>query len=473
VHFPIVPFVLARYPASWALPLALLTAGVYLAVLVLGWRRRQIQPWGVLASGLVFAAQVLAVVVLVSLVWQGVRWVHPGLREFSVGGAYAAPIYLWALAALALAVVSAIHHLVRRRLALGTVAMGVLAWWVVLAVLTSRAAAGLSYVFNWPALAALAALGWSFARPGQSEQPVRRGLVLAAWAVPVVVSLVLVTPLLVFLFFFAGRLEGALGLPLVAVPMLFVALLIGLLLPAIEAIAGNARRWLPAGAALAFVLGVALPLVVVRPSPQHPRANSITYWLDASAGQARWITMDGSADGRVRLDEWTRQFFPDGGRATTFKPFLNGLIERELPALETWAPVADLPTSALAVLADTTSAGTRHLRLRVTAPPGVIDGQVLVTAGGPIIALAANGTPLDLGGQALNSAQVNVIGRHAGGAVIEVVAPAGPIRVVVQDHYLGLPRLPGVTVTPRPDWVVTAPLNDVVDATLVSRTWDL
>jgi hypothetical protein len=473
VHFPLVPFVLARYPAGWALPLALVAAVGFVAVLALGWRRGQIQPLGVLGGSLAFLVQLVGVVIVVSLAWQGVRLVHPGLQAFSMGGSYGAPNFLWAVAALTLALVVAVHNLLRQRLALGTVAMGVLAWWVLLAVLASLGAPGLSYIFTWPALAALAALGWDFARRSGVERERAGGRALAAWGVPAVVSLVLVAPLLVFLFFFAGRLEGALGVPLVAVPMLFAALLIGLLLPAIEVVIGGMRRWLPAGAALVFVLGAAVPAVLVRPSPQHPVSNSITYWLDASTGQARWITVDASANGQARLDEWTRQFFPEGGQATTFKPFLNGLIERELPALEAPAPVVSLPASTVDVLADTTEAGTRQLRLRVSAPAGVVDGQVLITATGPVAAISANGTPLDLGGQSTSTVQVNVIGRHADGAVIELTAPDGLVTVTVQDHYLGLPTLPGFTVAPRPGWMVTAPLNDVADATIVSQAWEL
>jgi hypothetical protein len=473
VHFPILPFVLARYPAGWALPLAFLTAGVFVVVLALGWRRGHLRPWGVLGSTLAFLVQLVGVVIVVSLVWQGVRLVLPRLREFSVGGSYGAPSFLWAAVALTLALVVAVHNLLRQRLALGTVAMGVLAWWLLLALLTSRVAPGLSYIFTWPSLAALAALGWDFARRSDARRKQSGLLALAVWGVPAVVSLVLVAPLLVFLFFFAGRLEGALGVPLVAVPMLFAALLIGLLLPAVEIVSGGMQRWLPAGAALVFALGVALPAVLVRPSPQHPVSNSVTYWLDTGTGQARWITVDGSANGQVRLDEWTRQFFPEGGQATTFKPFLNGLVERELPALETPAPVLALPASTVEVLADTTEAGIRRLRFQVSAPAGAIDGQVMVTAGGPLVEVAVNGTPLGLDGPATSTVQVNVIGRHTDGAVIEVTAPAGPIRLVVQAHHLGLPTLPGFTVAPRPAWMVTAPLNDVADATIVSQEWEL
>jgi hypothetical protein len=175
---------------------------------------------------------------------------------------------------------------------------------------------------------------------------------------------------------------------------------------------------------------------------------------------------------QVRLDAWACQFFPVGGEATTFKPLLNGRIDRELPALEAPAPVVGLPASTVAVLADTPKAGMRQLRLRVSAPAGVVDGPGLITATEPLAAITVNGTPLVLEGQGTSTVQVNVIGRHADGAVIEVTAPAAPIRRVVQDHHLSLPEIPGLTVEPRLAWMVTAPLNDEADATIVSRACD-
>jgi hypothetical protein len=107
---------------------------------------------------LAFLVQLVGVVVVVSLAWQAARLVHPRLHEFSAGDSFGAAMFLWAVVALTLALAVAIHNLLRKRLALGTVAMGVLAWWVRLAVLTNAGAPGLSYIITWPALAALAAL---------------------------------------------------------------------------------------------------------------------------------------------------------------------------------------------------------------------------------------------------------------------------------------------------------------------------
>lgn len=468
IYFPLVPYVMVRYPAAWAVPLGLVTLAAFVAVTGLGWRRGCVSLGGMLGSSLAFVFQLAAVVVVTTLAWQGLRWVLPGLRQFSAGGSYRAPFYLWALVALTLGGLSLVHGWLRRRLGLGSVALGAVAWWVLLAVLTGLAAPGLSYLFTWPALAALAALGWSFTRPHDAERPWARAL---AMALPAVTGGMLVAPALVFLHFFAGRLEGVLGVPLMAVPMLFAALLIGLLWPAIEWLAGGARRWLPLGGALVFALGVLLAGVLIRPDARHPVSNTIVYWLDVSAGQAKWITADGSASGQAGLDSWTQQFFPNGGQATTFKPFLNGLTGRTLPALEALAPLASLPTSTVEVLADTTSGGQRTLRLKISTPEDVPDSQVRLSASGSIIAVTVNGTPLDLAGQSTDTVQLNLTGRHKGGTSLELVIPTGPLSVVVQDHHLGLPNIPGLTIEPRPAWMVAAPLNDVADATIVSRTW--
>jgi hypothetical protein len=98
----------------------------------------------------------------------------------------------------------------------------------------------------------------------------------------------------------------------------------------------------------------------------------VLYWQDAGSGQAKWITMNDSPAGRVQLDVWTRQFFPNGGQETTFKPFLNGLLDRSYPALQSPAPLVELPASTVEVLSDTTNKEPA-VELRITAPEDVLD----------------------------------------------------------------------------------------------------
>jgi hypothetical protein len=173
------------------------------------------------------------------------------------------------------------------------------------------------------------------------------------------------------------------------------------------------------------------------------------------------------------LDAWTGQFFPNGGRATTFMPWRNGLVtDRQYPALAAPAPPVSLPTTTVRVLADQTQGDTRKLRLEVVQPEGVLTSQVILSAAAPLQALVANDTVLNLTGQPATTAQVSVIGRHAGGITLDVALPAAePLTVTVQDQRPGLPAIPGFTIAPRPAWMAPAPLADVADSTLVRRTF--
>jgi hypothetical protein len=103
----------------------------------------------------------------------------------------------------------------------------------------------------------------------------------------------------------------------------------------------------------------------------------------------------------------------------------------------------------------------------------VLDSQIIVKADGPIQALIANDTALDMARRPTEMVQISVLGRHAGGVTLDVVAPAGPISVKVQDQRLGLPAIPGATIAPRPGWMVPAPLSDVADSTIVSDEFSI
>jgi hypothetical protein len=469
VYFPIFPGVMAHYSGALARLLAYLALLSFLAVVAIGLLRRRLSIAGVLSGSVLFLLNLIAAVVLATVVWMLIRRVNPDLHTFTFGGRYGAPYYLMAFMALTVAVVSALHLVWRRWVGLYALTIGALAWWTALAVLTGLALPGFSYMFAWPLLAALAVLGWSFAQPEPARRPRAQPL---AWSFPAVVGLALLVPVVSFVFFFASRLEGILGAPLAAVPVPLAVLLIGLLLPAIELLVAGRWRWLPVAAAVVFVALLALATNQSRFTAQHPQANTVTYWLDADRGQARWITAhDSPVGGRVEaeLDDWTRQFFPNGGRETTFKPFLNGLVDRAYPALETAAPIAALPGSEVTLLADTTSGATRHVRLRITAPQGVLDSQIIVKMGGPIQALAANDTALEMAGQPMEMVQISALGRHADGVTLDVAAAAGPVTVKVQDRRLGLPAIPSLTISPRPAWMVPAPFNDVADSTIVSN----
>jgi hypothetical protein len=469
IYFPIFPGVVVHYPGAWAPPLAYLALCLFAVVVVLGVRRRRLSVGGILAGIVAFAINLVAAVALVTLAWSVIRRANPNLHGFSAGGWYGGAFYLLAFLALALAAVASLHVLWRRWVGLDSLLVGGLTWWMLLAILTGLGLPGFSYMFAWPLLAALVVLGWSYAQPEVTQRPWTQALTLA---LPAVIGLVLLSAVIQLLFFFAVRMEGILGLPLAALPIPLAVLLIGLLLPQIEFLAPARRRWLPIGAGTVFLAFLLIATMQFRFDAQHPKPNTMIYWLDADTAQAKWITVNDSPTGQAQLDAWTERFFPNGAKPTTFQPWLNGWQDRAYPALEAAAPSLDMPTSTITVLSDSTNGGARQLRVQISAPEDVLNSQLVVDASGPIVALVANGSELDMQTQTPGRVQINVIGRQGDGITLDfMVAAAGPVSVTVQDRRLGLPTSPRIAVAPRPAWMMSAPLNDVADSTIVRRTF--
>jgi hypothetical protein len=472
VYFALLPFLVVNYPGAWALPLAVLSLVLWSGVTILGFWRRKLHIGGLLVGMVAFLASLLAIIATVTLVWWLIRLFNHNLHSFSVGGWYGGPLYLLAFLALTVAIVTAFYLLWRRRFSAADLAMGSLAWWAVLAIFTALGWTGFSYLLTWPLMAALLVQGWAFVWPAAAQRPWPRTLALT---VPAVIVLLLMAMPVYLLAVLWGRFEGMLGAPLAALPLPFAILALGLLLPQFEWLAPT-RRWrLPAGA---LVVGIVLLLLAgVRSGfdATHPKPNMVAYLLDADRQAANWLTLNDSRAGRgtvAQLDEWTQQFFPNGGQETMFNPWLNGFFGQSYPALQTPAPNVDLPSATVRVLSDRSEGTVRNLRLQVDTPPEALGTYLLVSTSGPIQLEALNGRPLEAAPEPTNTLQVNVIGQPSDSVTLDLLAPAtGPVDVTTQDRYWGLPEISGLVVQPRPGWMLLAPLNDVTDSAIVRRDW--
>jgi hypothetical protein len=472
VDFAVAPYVVARYGGQWALPLALLAALLWLGVVIAGLRRRALHVGGLLLGIVLFLVSLLASLAAVTLAWWLLRLADLRLHMYTVGGWYAGPLYLLAFLALTLAVVVALYNLARRRCALADLAVGTLAWWVLLAPLTALNLAGFSYLFAWPLLAAALVLGWCFLWPRPASQAWPRALALAAGAA---VTLVLTVPAIYFLAVYWGRIEAMAGVPFAALPVPFAVLAMGALLPQLDFLA-PVRRWVaPVGALAACAVLLGLAFFVPGYSPAQPKLNTVAYLLNADTGQARWVTVNDSRNGRgtqAQLDEWTSQFFPAGATETELDPWRGNLLPQQFPALTGPAPAVDVPHSAVTVAEDSVTPAGRLLRLEVVLPPDVHDSILTLEAAGPLQLRALAGTEMETPAAADGKLRVDLAGRPAGSIVLDVLAPAGePVRLRVEDRLLGLPALPGVEIRPRPAWMAPAPFNYFSDSTIVERTW--
>ena len=460
VAFDLVGSLLVLYPRSWAGPLAVVLAVAYLAVLVVGVRRRRLTPSGLLAGAVNSFLSLVFTAALVAFAWAIVKSAY-GSSGTSSLQLYNDDVHSAALVALVLGIGVAVYlwGLDHAR-ALDTAA-GALLWVLAVALYFSWALPGVSYLLVWPLAGALAALGGVLAlepldRPDGRLAPLPLA-VLWAGAVPAV----LLTASSLYLLFVASGVK-------LAVVVISVWLLLALLVPLVDLVA-YPRRW-PLPVALAAT-GVLL-FVGLSPATGHgsgwPLTDSLFYRLDVSSGGASWATMD------AEPDEWTgRVLGPPNA-------WLEGAEHLPLWHFvhyhQAEAPVFDLPAPTLRLLGDDVRAGRRELRLLLDSPRGaphvslMLDdaaGEVVAEVDGTAVA-SGDTTFLDYSAKHWH---VDVLALPARGVTVLLRVRSGlRLRFTVVDLSPGLPPEALAIVGTRPAGF--AP-GEEGDATVVSSAYVL
>ncbi|MFC5289668.1 M20/M25/M40 family metallo-hydrolase [Actinokineospora guangxiensis] len=395
VYFDLFSRVLVHYPAWLAYALAGLTVAGLAAALV----RVRPSATGTAAVAAASVGALLAAGALSLGVWWVVSSTRGELAFLPLSEPYNRGWFVAGFAVLGLAVLAAAVRLVRGRSRAELVA-GPLVFTAVLLVVTVVAVPGASFLFQWPLLAALPALWWA-----GSE---RAGLWLAG-AGPLVAAAVY--PPLV------GTLLVALGMPLVAVGVVFALLAGVLLVPVLAEVPRPAAAVLvPLVAAVALL---ASGVAGVGFDRESPRPDSLVYLVD-DAG-AHWLTPDPSTG------PWTAKVLgPDPERVDLSERF--PVLDE--PVLRAPAPRHDLPKPTAEVLERTAG----EVRLRVAPSPSAWRTQVALP-----------------GGCRVGEEPVGTITEVYGGPAEFTCAVTGALRVELTDHWIGLPEPAAAIAGPRPD----------------------
>ena len=472
IYFNITPGVVVHYSSTWALPLAGLVILLFLGVLMLGFRRKHLKASRVALGVFTFPVSLIVTLVLVMLAWWALKSLNPNYQVF-MAGIYGLDLLVLGLAALVIALMSAFFLWLSRRIGVHNLAAGAIVWWAVLLGVSSLYYPTGSFLFTWPLLFSTLALGWLFFMRDSAAHSWLRATVLAIASVP---GIVLLTPLVIYLVPLMSYIEAQAPLPLTAVPLVFVALLMGLLIPQLGLLAGELdtsstrsrpspsagrrpgtrlQRWLVLISTL--IVSVMLLLAAIATSgfsATHPGTDSVTYQLNADTGKAVWLSHD------RHLDDWTRQFFPTSGGSGPFS----------VPA-----PAIALAAPRVILKSDSMNGYIRTLRVQVVSPRHAEDAMVQVATQGEIVTAAVDGRPFDL------SALPEKAPRHVqftyyalpdeGFELTLSIASAAPARIVVQDVSNGLPMIPGLTMKPRPTYLMPALNPTWLDPTIVSKSF--
>jgi hypothetical protein len=412
---------LVVYPQALELPLAILALALVVVLVV---RDRKGVGAGVLAT-------------LVAIVLSGVvAWI---VGRMLSGPAVWSGLYATGIVLLALSVTAACYAVAKRRSTARGLRVGALIVWLVVALALAVRVPGTSYLFAWPLLfAAFATL-------------VTRGREVADWATAIVTIFILVG-------FFYGVSVVMLGVTGAGAIALGVAasLVLLLLVPLLEIVAGDARwsgaPWL-AGTGVLVLLIAAL---TVRPSADHPLRSALIYAENADSSDA-WLGTLGHA-----TDAWTRDAI--GVRASGPTPdWTTRLSERV--GLFTGRRVARVPLAApnATLIGDTLLNGIRRVVLRVTAPAGAT-ALIMRARSAKVLTSSIDGRVVDTTRYRHRDRDwvMEYWAVPESGATIALSIPAdGHIDFDLAARRPGIPPVPGVVIPPRPPYVVPSQTGDV------------
>src|SRR5215207_4901048 len=470
VFFTVLPGATVHYPEVWAIPLAVLLTLAFLGVVVLGFRQGRLSVGKLVLSVFVSLLVLIGAVAATTLLWMLVEELNPGYEQMLAMGfiTYNGWTYLIAFVAFTVAFTTAIYLLLGGKLGLANLAVGAMFWWLALLVLSALYAQGFAHLFAWPLVFGLLALGWMLLF---GERAVESWGGTAVLAVAAVAGVLILTPAVFILFHAAGVSFPGLPVPVVGFSMLFVALLMGLLVPQL-ALLQRLSRWLVPGlAALVCLVFLGVGQLTAGFDSEHPKPNSVSYELDADTEKAVWISADRN------LDKWTSQFFHGDTEPATFKGDVAFLVPGGLywfDGLKGPAPVVALPPPTVERLGDETGGDTRTLRLRVASPRRAQNALVSVEVRGEIVAASIDSREIDRK-EVPEGLRDQLTFSYAGvpkdGFDLSVTTGStGPVEVTVQDISEGLPKVPGMEIEPRPSWMMPLQVQ-AMDPTKVKKSF--
>jgi hypothetical protein len=437
-----------HYPEGWAVPLMAFVVLLFIVVVALGFRSRQLTLGGIVLGSLALLGSMIVAALGVYLVWTLIRVFRPDDNIWALQ--YNASLFWIGFASLTVAITATLYVGLCRKIRVANLAMGALLWWLVSTVLTSMLFPPASFGATWPLFFSLLGLGILFVLGDQPTSPWPRLAALTLSAVPAVLV-------------YASGIYGVtsirgLFLP-AAVPVfaLIIVLLLGLLIPHLDLVAKPNEWVLPSAAA---ILGVGLLLVGTFTAgfdARHPKPNSVLYALNADTQEAIWVSYDEAPDA------WTAQFLGSDAQKGSVADYLPSASE---PLLHSEAPAAERAAPNATLLDDSRDGA---LRVRITTPPRA--NLLSITAEARVVGAAVDGKRIpsvtsDGGGPPMWTLEYWSPPPEGIELTLDVKSTE-TLTLTATAGTPGLPAIPGKSYRDRPPDTMPA----IEDRTLVSKSF--
>jgi len=430
VYFNVLRGILAVYPASWSIPLALLAAILLATAVWMGLQRRKLTAARIVVG---FASSALAFIIAAGLAWLAWRAVLITHKQFTLlpnSDSYQSSTYHLAIGALAVSAITAFYAWLLKRNSVENLWTGTLIWFAILSVATSILVPGASYLFSWPLLF-LAAGFLIVVRKDQGSSSLSSALVLAACAVP---GILLLAPAVRMLFW-------VFPMSLVAVPVILLSLLMAFLLPQLELLF-LLQRLLPAGIAAAVcVIALIVGGKSAVSSPGTPLPSNLLYVEQADSRSAYWVS-------RTTPDNWNSTMI---GRSAQRQPCATLVLTMAGPCWIGPAAYTEATPPVVEMVSDQHGDNTRTVRLKISSPRHASLVVVALDAGAKLLAASVNGHDLGVASGSVPPSGLRlafIAPRDQGEELVCTVQGKGVLPVTAIDQSYGLQGLPGFT--PRP-----------------------
>ena len=417
VYFDLFGSFLVHYSNVWVFPLTLLLFALFVTVVVIGARHNKLTIPGMVVGFVSLLVSLLAASLLSWLLWKVMWMIRPGPSA----AATQSRLLMFGFAALAIAITFAVYTFVRNRAGVESLAVGSLAWWVLLMIFTSIFLPGATFVFHWPLLFMLLGLGWTMFSTANKSNSLRNLIVLGVCALP---AIILMAPVIYQIF---------VGLTL-NFSFLIIALLVllfGLLVPQLRLIATPFKWLLPCAAAVAAIV-LLIAGAVSNAMPESKPFNRIFYALNTDTGKANW------AGDLSQRDERNAQFFGGATEKGSLADFAYGRKSREYTFSAALA--AQLAAPQLSVVEDKTVDGVRTLKMRLMSPREAGLVAVYVDSVAQVLSASINNTSIT--DEPKNQWGVQIDGFPKQGVELQMqVRASEPLKLRLVDQSYGLPAL--------------------------------
>jgi hypothetical protein len=423
IYFDLFGSVLVHYSSVWALPLTLLVAALFAAVVIVGFRKRRLTLSGMVVGFVALFVSLLASSLVGWLLWKLIWLVRSGPSP----AATQSRVLLLGFVALAIAITFAVFTFMRNRANVESLAMGSLAWWLLLMVVTSVLLPGASFVFHWPLLFSLLGLGWMLiaASPDRADRSVLNIAVLSLCSLP---GIILMAPVIYQIFV-------GLTLNWSFLVIALLVLLFGLLLPQLRLIATPFKWAVPAASAVVAIV-LLVTGAIINAAPAERQSNRIVYALNTDTNKA--IFAGDTSQG----DQRTTQLLSGATEKGVLADFAYARKSREYTLNP--APVAQLAAPALSVIEDKLVDGVRTIKLRLSSPRQAGLVAVYVDSNAQVLNASINSTTIT--NEASDSFGLQIDGFPKDGVELHMQVKASePLKLRLVDQSFGLPPVTGAS----------------------------